>query len=163
MARAFPRSSFVGIDVHAESVTVARDRVAQAGLTGRVQVEVGSAHELNGGPYDLVTMFDALHDMGDPLGVARHIADQLAPDGTWMIVEPLAGDTLSENLTPLGRVYYALSMFICVPNALAQEGGYSLGAQAGPEPIRRLVTAAGFSRFRAIASGPFTAVYEARR
>jgi 2-polyprenyl-3-methyl-5-hydroxy-6-metoxy-1,4-benzoquinol methylase len=162
MARAFPRSSFLGLDGHEASVARARAAVAEAGLGDRVRVEIRCAHELIGGPYDLVTIFDALHAMGDPVGVARRVAEQLAPDGTWMIVEPFAGATVAENLTPLGRVQYALSMFVAVPNALSQEGGYSLGAQAGGEPIRRLVTAAGFSRFRLAATGPFCAVYEAR-
>jgi 2-polyprenyl-3-methyl-5-hydroxy-6-metoxy-1,4-benzoquinol methylase len=162
MARAFPRSTFLGLDGHEASVLRARGAVAEAGLGDRVRVEVRCAHELSHGPYDLVTIFDALHGMGDPVGVARRIAEQLAPDGTWMIVEPSAGATVAENLTPMGRVQYALSMFVSVPNALSQEGGYSLGAQAGGEPIRRLATAAGFSRFRLAATGPFCAVYEAR-
>ncbi len=162
MAQAFPSSTFVGLESHEPSVAAARARVAQAGLGDRVRIEAGRAQDLDDGPYELVTVFDALHGMGDPVGVARHVAKQLAPDGTWMIVEPLAGDTVAANLTPLGRLHYALSLFVCVPNALSQEGGYSLGAQAGAEPIRRLATAAGFSRFRLAARGPFTAVYEAR-
>jgi len=162
MARAFPRSTFLALDLHEPSVARARAEVAEAGLGSRVRIELRNAQELSGGPYDLVTVFDALHGMGDPVGVARHVAEQLAPDGTWMIVEPSAGASVAENLTPMGRVQYALSMFVCVPNALSQEGGYSLGAQAGAEPIRRLVTAAGFSRFRLAATGPLSAVYEAR-
>jgi SAM-dependent methyltransferase len=162
MAQAFPRSTFVGLDSHPDSVATARARVTDLGLSDRVRIDVAWARELGGGPYDLITTFDALHDMGDPPGAARHVAEQLAPDGTWMIVEPFAGGTPAENLTPTGRYFYAISVLLCVPRALSQEGGYSLGAQAGEEPIRRLVTAAGFSRFRAVARDPFTAVYEAR-
>ena len=123
---------------------------------------MASAQTFNGGPYDLVTTFDALHDMGDPLGAAQHIREQLRHDGTWMIVEPAAGLSVSENLNPVGRVYYAFSTFLCVPNALSQDGGYSLGAQAGEEPIRRLAGDAGFSRFRRVTQTPFNIVYEAR-
>jgi 2-polyprenyl-3-methyl-5-hydroxy-6-metoxy-1,4-benzoquinol methylase len=162
MARAFPRSTFVGLDPHEPSVAAARAQVEQAGLAERVRVVRGSVRDLDGGPYDLVTIFDALHGMGDPVAVARHIAEQLAPDGTWMIVEPSAGGTVPENFSPIGRIHYALSIFLCVPNALSHEGGYSLGAQAGAEPIQRLVTAAGFSRFRLAATSMFTAVYEVR-
>ena len=110
-----------------------------------------------------MTSFDCLHDMGDPLGAARHIRETLAPDGTWMIVEPAAGGNVTDNLNPVGRVYYSFSTFVCVPNALSQEGGYSLGAQAGEEPIRRLATDAGYSAFRRVAETPFNIVYEARR
>jgi hypothetical protein len=114
------------------------------------------------GPYDLVTTLDVLHDLGDPFGAARQIREQLAPDGTWMIVEPIAGTSVTANLNPVGRMYYALSTFLCVPNALAQEGGYSLGAQAGQTPVRRLVLTAGFGRFRRVAQDLLHAVYEAR-
>jgi hypothetical protein len=123
---------------------------------------VASAQTFDVGPYDLVTTLDTLHDMGNPLGAARHIRQQLADDGTWMIVEPAAGSTVSDNLNPVGRVYYSFSTFLCVPNALSQDGGYSLGAQAGEEPVRRLATDAGFSRFRRVAENPFNIVYEAR-
>jgi Methyltransferase domain len=108
-----------------------------------VKFDVASAQTFNGGPYDLVTSFDCLHDMGDPAGAARHIRDQLAPDGTWMVVEPAAGNSVAENLNPVGRVYYSFSTFLCVPNALSQDGGYSRGAQAGEAAIQRLVSDAG--------------------
>ena len=107
--------------------------------------------------------FDCLHDMGDPLGAARHVRDALAPDGTWLIVEPAAGDTVVDNLNPVGRVYYSFSTFLCVPNALSQSGGYALGAQAGEAAIRQVVTDAGFTRFRRAAETPFNLVFEARR
>ena len=109
-----------------------------------------------------MTTFDCLHDMGDPLGAARHVRASLASDGTWLIVEPFAGDTVADNLNPVGRVYYGFSTFLCVPNALSQPGGYALGAQAGEAAIRQVVTDAGFTRFRRVAETPFNIVYEAR-
>jgi SAM-dependent methyltransferase len=162
MARAYPKSRFTGSDYHEESVTAARKQAADAGLAGQVSFDVASAQTFGGGPYDLVTSFDCLHDMGDPLGAARHIRDMLAPDGTWMVVEPAAGGSVTDNLNPVGRVYYSFSTFLCVPNALSQDGGYSLGAQAGEEPVRRLVTDAGFTGFRRVTETPFNIVYEAR-
>ncbi|GAA2866708.1 SAM-dependent methyltransferase [Actinoplanes cyaneus] len=162
MAGAYPASVFTGSDPHAGSIEQARKRAGNAGLESRARFAVAGAQEFSGGPYDLVTTFDALHDMGDPLGAARHVRSQLTPDGTWMIVEPAAGDSVSANLNPVGRVYYSFSAFLCVPSALSQEGGYSLGAQAGEEPIRRLTADAGFTRFRRAAETPFNIVYEAR-
>jgi len=162
MAEAFPQSTFTGSDYHGDSVEAARKRAEDQGLDGRVRFEAASAQTFDGGPYNLVTTFDCLHDMGDPLGAARHVRQQLAEDGTWMIVEPAAGSSVSENISPVGRVYYSFSAFLCVPNALSQDGGYSLGAQAGEEPVRRLATDAGFSRFRRVAQTPFNIVYEAR-
>jgi SAM-dependent methyltransferase len=163
MASEYPRSTVVGSDPHAESITTARKRAAEEGLDDRMRFEVASAQTFTGGPFDLVTTFDALHDMGDPLGAARHVLEQLAEDGTWMIVEPFAGATVNDNLNPVGRIYYSFSTFLCVPNALSQEGGYSIGAQAGEEPMRRIVTDAGFGTFRRVAETPFNIVYEARR
>jgi SAM-dependent methyltransferase len=162
MARAFPKSSFTGSDYHEESITQARKHVADAGLAGQVKFDVASAQTFDGGPYDLVTTFDCLHDMGDPVGAARHIREMLAPDGTWMVVEPYAGNCVTDNLNPVGRVYYSFSTFLCVPNALSQDGGYSLGAQAGEEAIRRLAADAGYARFRRAAESPFNIVYEVR-
>jgi SAM-dependent methyltransferase len=163
MAQAFPASTFAGSDYHDDSVDQATKRAESLGLDGRATFAVASAQSFKGGPYDLVTTFDTLHDMGDPLGAARHIRDQLAEGGTWMIVEPAAGATVGDNLNPVGRVYYSFSAFLCVPNALSQEGGYSLGAQAGEEPVRRLAADAGFGRFRRVAETPFNIVYEAKR
>ena len=162
MARAYPNSSFTGSDYHEESIIQARKRIAEAGLGDQVTFEVASAQTFAGGPYDLVTSFDCLHDMGNPVGAARHIREMLAPDGTWMVVEPYAGDSVTDNLNPVGRVYYSFSTFLCVPNALSQDGGYSLGAQAGEEPIRRLAADAGYTRFRRVAETPFNIVYQAR-
>jgi ubiquinone/menaquinone biosynthesis C-methylase UbiE len=163
MARAYPQSTFTGSDYHQESITEARKRAADAGLTAQVSFDVASAQTFGGGPYDLVTTFDCLHDMGDPLGAARHIREALASDGTWLVVEPAAGNSIADNLNPVGRVYYSFSTFLCVPNALSQAGGYSLGAQAGEESIRRLATDAGYSRFRRAAETPFNIVYEIRQ
>ncbi|GAA3444617.1 class I SAM-dependent methyltransferase [Planomonospora venezuelensis] len=162
MAQAYPNSTFVGSDYHADSVRQAETRVADAGLGDRVRFETASAQTFGGGPYDLVTSFDCLHDMGDPISAARRVRESLAPDGTWMVVEPAAGDSPAANLNPVGRAYYSFSTFLCVPNALSQAGGYSLGAQAGEAPIRRLATEAGFTRFRKVAENPFNMVYEVR-
>jgi SAM-dependent methyltransferase len=162
MATAYPEATFSGSDYHEGSVTEARIRAKEAGVADRVTFEVARAQTFGGGPYDLVTTFDALHDMGDPLGAARHVRESLAPDGTWMIVEPYAGDAVADNLNPVGRVYYSFSTFLCVPNALSQPGGYALGAQAGEPAIRRLAVDAGFTRFRRAAETPFNLVFEAR-
>ncbi|TDC34682.1 SAM-dependent methyltransferase [Kribbella albertanoniae] len=164
MAEAFPNSTFRGVDGHPASIDQARERAKDNDLDGRVTFDVAVAQDFGklGPEFDLVTTFDSLHDMGDPLGAARHIRESLTPDGTWMIVEPYAGDEVSDNLNPVGRVYYSFSSFLCVPNALSQEGGYSLGAQAGERPIHSLVLDAGFTRFRRVAETPFNIVYEAR-
>ena len=124
--------------------------------------EVASAQTFAGTGYDLVATFDCLHDMGDPVGAARHVREALAPDGTWLVVEPAAGDDVRDNLNPVGRLYYSFSTLLCVPNALSQSGGYSLGAQAGEAAIRRVATEAGFTRFRRAAETPFNLVYEVR-
>jgi SAM-dependent methyltransferase len=162
MASEFPASRFAGSDGHDASIAQARLRAKEAGVEDRVEFEVATAQSFGGSGYDLVTTFDALHDMGDPLGAARHVRERLAADGTWMIVEPYAGETVADNLNPVGRVYYAFSTFLCVPNALSQSGGYSLGAQAGEAPMAQLAADAGFSRFRRVAETPFNLVYEAR-
>jgi ubiquinone/menaquinone biosynthesis C-methylase UbiE len=162
MAQAFPRSRFIGSDYHEGSIQAARQRAADAGVDDRVSFEVSGAQALDAHDLDLVTTFDCLHDMGDPLGAASRVRASLAPDGTWMIVEPAAGDTVESNLNPVGRLYYSFSTFLCVPNAMSQPGGYALGAQAGEAAIRQVVTDAGFTRFRRVAETPFNLVYEAR-
>jgi 2-polyprenyl-3-methyl-5-hydroxy-6-metoxy-1,4-benzoquinol methylase len=162
MAQAYPGSTITGSDYHDESVQIAHKRAAEAGVAHRTSFEVASAATFSGRDLDLVTSFDCLHDMGDPLGVARHVRESLAADGTWMVVEPRAGDTLTENLNPVGRLYYAFSTLLCVPNGRSQPGGYSLGAQAGPAAIRQIATDAGFTRFRQAAETPFNIVYEIR-
>jgi SAM-dependent methyltransferase len=160
MASAFPASAFVGYDYHDGSVETARRRASAAGLDTRF--EVAPAAGFPGHGYDLVTMFDCLHDMGDPAGAARHVREALAPDGTWMIVEPAAGDRVEDNLNPVGRAYYGFSTLLCTPCSLSQEGGLALGAQAGEARISDVVRSAGFSRFRRVAETPFNIVYEAR-
>jgi len=162
MAKAYDKSVFIGSDDHQGSIEQAEKRAVEAGVDGWTRFQVASAQDFGGGPFDLVTTFDCLHDLGDPMRAARHIRESLAPDGTWMIVEPYAGDAVPDNLNPVGRVYYGFSTFLCVPNALSQQGGYSLGAQAGEEPVRHLAADAGFTRFRRVAETPFTIVYEAR-
>jgi len=160
MAQAYPNSQLVGSDYHSESVEGARKRAADAGVGERVSFEVASAQTFGGTGYDLVTTFDCLH--GDPVGAARHVREALDSDGTWLVVEPFAGTTVADNLNPVGRVYYSFSTFLCVPSALSQPGGYSLGAQAGEPGIRRVMTEAGFTRFRQAAETPFNIVYEVR-
>jgi SAM-dependent methyltransferase len=162
MAQAFPRSTFVGSDYHAGSIETARIRAEEAGVGDRVTFEAAAAASHPGDGYDLVTMFDCLHDMGDPVGAARKVRELLAPDGTWMIVEPAAGDRVEDNLNPVGRAYYGFSTLLCTPASLSQDVGLALGAQAGGARIREVVEAAGFTRFRRVAETPFNHVYEAR-
>lgn len=162
MAEAFPRSRFVGFDVHAPSIEVARRRAVEAGVADRVRFEVASAQTFAGQGYDLVTMFDSLHDMGDPVGAARRVREVIAPDGTWMVVEPIAGDRVEDNLNPVGRVYYGFSTLLCTPASLSQDVGLALGTQAGPARIQDVTIAGGFSRFGTIAETPFNRVFEVR-
>jgi SAM-dependent methyltransferase len=162
MAQAFPHSSFVGSDYHEGSIETARRRAQEAGVADRVRFHVASATEDGGADYDLVTMFDCLHDMGDPVGAARQVRGSLKPDGTWMIVEPQAGDRIEDNLNPVGRAYYGFSTFLCTPASLSQDVGLALGAQAGEARIGDVVGAGGFSRFRRAAETPFNLVLEAR-
>jgi len=163
MAEAFPSSTFVGYDYHAESIDEARSRAAAAGVSGRVRFEVAPADSFGGTNYDLVTTFDALHDMGDPVGAAEHVCRSLADTGTWMIVEPQAGDHVQDNLTPVGRAYYGFSTLLCTPASLSQEVGLALGTQAGPARIRDVVAQGGFTRFAKVAETPFNQVLEVRR
>jgi SAM-dependent methyltransferase len=162
MAQTFPNSTFVGSDYHAGSIETARRRAGEAGVDGRVRFEVASAASYGGTGYDLVTMFDCLHDMGDPVGAARHVHSTLKPDGTWMIVEPFAGDRVEENMNPVGRTYYAFSTLLCTPASLSQDVGLALGAQAGQARIADVTGAGGFTRFRRAAETPFNLVYEVR-
>jgi len=162
IAQAFPEATVSGSDYHEASIELARKRAADAGVAHRVTFEAAAASGFSGTGYDLVATFDSLHDMGDPLGAARHIRAAIADDGTWMVVEPRAGDHLEDNLNPVGRAYYGLSSFLCVPNARSQAGGYSLGAQAGEAAVRQLATDAGFTRFRLVAQTPLNNVYEVR-
>ena len=161
MAQSFPRSKFFGFDFHPKSIELARERAKQAGVADRVKFEVASSTDFPGKDYDFVTHFDCLHDMGDPVGAARHVREALKPDGTWMIVEPFAGDRVEENLNPIGRVFYAASTMICVPASLAHNGP-ALGAQAGEARLREVVTSGGLKRFRRATETPFNLVLEAR-
>lgn len=162
MAQAFPNSEFFGFDYHEASIEQARVRAADAGLSERITFETAAAKNFPGEAYDLVCVFDCLHDMGDPLGAAKHIHDVLAPDGTWMIVEPYANDSVEENLNPVGRVFYGASTVICTPASLAQEVGLALGAQAGEAQLASLIKEAGFSQVRRAAETPFNLVLEAK-
>ncbi len=163
MAKAFPKSLFCGFDYHSGSIEYARHVAGRDGLLDQIKFEVASSksYPVNGG-YDLVTFFDCLHDMGDPIGAAAHVFSSLKPDGTWMIVEPFAHNRPEENHNPIGRIYYSASTMICTPASLAQEVGAALGAQAGEERIRGVVSAAGFTRFRRAAETHFNLVFEAR-
>jgi SAM-dependent methyltransferase len=162
MAQAFPASTFVGSDYHEGSITTARQRAAEAGVSDRIRFEVASASSFSGRGYDLVTMFDCLHDLGDPVGAARHVRQTLAPDGTWMIVEPIAGDRVEDNLNPLGRLFYGFSTLLCTPASLSQDVGLALGGQAGEARIRDVVSQAGLTRFRRASETLINAVFEAR-
>jgi SAM-dependent methyltransferase len=159
MAEAFPNSEFIGFDFHAPSIERAR---SEANGRANLRFEVAKAQDFPGNGFDLVTVFDALHDMGDPVGAAAHARKTLKPDGTLMLIEPLAGDSLEQNLNPVGRIYYAFSTSICVPASLAQEVGAALGAQAGEARLRDVVREGGFTRFRRAAETPFNMVLEAR-
>jgi len=162
MAKTFPKSRFFGFDYHPASIEAARESAEVAGVSQNTSFEVAKAKEYSGGPYDFVAVFDCLHDMGDPVGAARHVRETLAEDGTWMIVEPFANDRLKDNLNPVGRVYYSFSTLLCTPCSRSQEVALCLGAQAGEARVREVVNAGGFSRFRRAAETPFNLIYEAR-
>jgi len=162
LAKAFPKSRFFGFDYHDKSIQAARANAQRDGVADRVTFEVAKAKEFPGKDYDLVAVFDCLHDMGDPVGAAAHVRQSLAKDGTWMIVEPFANDQLVDNLNPVGRVMYSFSTLLCTPCSRSQEVGLCLGAQAGESRIRDVVTSAGFNRFRRATETPFNIVYEAR-
>jgi 2-polyprenyl-3-methyl-5-hydroxy-6-metoxy-1,4-benzoquinol methylase len=161
-AQAYPVSTFVGTDYHESSIEAARRAAERAGVADRVTFEVSSAKQLSGGPYDLVCVFDALHDMGDPVGAALQVRSQLADDGTWLVVEPFAGDTVEDNLNPVGRIFYAGSTMLCTPASLSQEVGLALGAQAGERRLAEVLRDGGFSRVRRAAETPFNLVLEVR-
>ena len=162
MAQAFPRSEFVGFDYHDASIAHARSAASREGLNGNIRFQTAAAKEYPGDGYDLVCMFDCLHDMGDPVGAAAHVLDSLDPGGTWLIVEPFAGDRLEDNLNPVGRVYYGASTLVCTPASRDQEVGLALGAQAGEARLREVVSEGGFTRFRRATETPFNLVLEAR-
>jgi ubiquinone/menaquinone biosynthesis C-methylase UbiE len=162
IAERYRSAEVIGFDYHDASIAQARRRAEAAGVADRVRFEVAAADAFPGASYDLVACFDCLHDMGDPVAVARHVRGTLADDGTWMIVEPYAGDRVEDNLNPVGRAYYAFSTMLCTPNSLSQAGGLALGAQAGAARLREVVTAGGFTRFRRAAETPFNLMLEAR-
>jgi SAM-dependent methyltransferase len=162
MAEAYPNSRFVGFDYHAPSIERARRLAAEAGVSDRASFEIASAKDFPGENYDMVAIFDALHDMGDPVGASRHILRALAKDGTWMLVEPFAHDDLADNLNPIGRMFYSASTMICTPASLSQEVGLGLGAQAGEARLRKVVEEAGFTRFRRAAETPVNLIFEVR-
>lgn len=161
MAEAFPASTFVGIDAHRGSIETARERAAATPAANRITFEARAATDLRG-PFDLVCFFDCLHDMGDPVGALTHVRDQLAPGGTVMVVEPMAGDSVEENLNPVGAAYYGFSTLLCTPGSLSQDVGSALGAQAGEARLRAVAGQAGFSSVRRVAETPFNMVLELR-
>ncbi|ANP90395.1 class I SAM-dependent methyltransferase [Rhizobium leguminosarum] len=162
MAQAYPASRFTGFDYHGPSIERAKAAAKDAGVADRVTFEQGSAAEFPGRGYDMVAMFDCLHDMGDPVGAGRHVKETLGPNGTWLIVEPFAHDHLKDNLNPVGRVYYGASTMICTPASLSQEVGLGLGAQAGEMKLRKVALDAGFTHFRRATETPFNMVFEVR-
>jgi SAM-dependent methyltransferase len=162
LAQAYPASRFIGFDYHAPSITTATQRARDGGVADRVTFAQATAKDYPGQDYDLICFFDCLHDMGDPVGAARHAYQALKPDGTVLLVEPFAGDRLQENSTPVGRLFYAASTFICTPNSLSQEVGLGLGAQAGEARLREVFREAGFTRFRRATETPFNLICEAK-
>jgi SAM-dependent methyltransferase len=162
MAQAFPRSTFIGFDYHQPSIAKARAAADAAGVGDRVRFEVADAANYPGTGYDLVAMFDCLHDMGDPVGASGHVLRSLDASGTWLIVEPRAGDAVEDNLNPVGRIFYSASTLLCVPASRSQEVGLCLGAQAGPARIEAVVREGGFGAFRTATETPFNLVFEAR-
>ncbi|AVC47528.1 O-methyltransferase family protein (plasmid) [Rhizobium leguminosarum bv. viciae] len=162
MAQAYPASHFTGFDYHGPSIERAKAAAQDAGVADRVTFQQGSAAEFPGRGYDMVAMFDCLHDMGDPVGAGRHVKETLGPNGTWLIVEPFANDHLKDNLNPVGRVYYGASTMICTPASLSQEVGLGLGAQAGEMKLRKVALDAGFTHFRRATETPFNMVFEVR-
>ena len=162
LAQAYPKSQFFGFDYHGPSIEAARKAATKAGVSDRVTFQKAAAKDFPGTGYDLVAFFDCLHDMGDPVGAATHVLRSLAPDGTWMIVEPFASDRVEDNFNPVGRVYYSASTLICTPASRSQEVGLALGAQAGEGRIREVVTRGGFGTFRRAAETAFNLVFEAK-
>lgn len=162
MAKSYPKSKFFGFDYHEKSIETAQKRAQEAGVADRIQFKTAKAKDYPGESYDFVTFFDCLHDMGDPVGAASHVRSSLKKDGTWMIVEPAAGDKLEDNLHPIGRAFYGASTLLCTPASLSQEVGLALGAQAGQKRLGEVVSAGGFTHFRRATETPFNLIFEAR-
>ena len=163
MAKSYPKSKFFGFDYHDKSIETAKERAKDAGVGDHIEFKVAKAKDYPGKDYDFVTFFDCLHDMGDPVGAADHVRSTLKKDGTWMIVEPSAGDRLEDNLHPIGRAFYGASTLLCTPASLSQEVGLALGAQAGEKKLREVVSAGGFKSFRRATQTPFNLIFEARQ
>lgn len=163
MAKSYPKSNFFGFDYHDKSIETARQRAKDAGVGDRIEFKIAKAKEYPGKDYDFVTFFDCLHDMGDPAGAAAHVRSTMKKDGTWMIVEPCAGDKLEDNLHPIGRAFYGASTLLCTPASLSQEVGLALGAQAGEKRLRQVVAEGGFGHFRKAVQTPFNLIFEARQ
>jgi 2-polyprenyl-3-methyl-5-hydroxy-6-metoxy-1,4-benzoquinol methylase len=163
MAQAYPNSAFVGFDYHEGSIAAARKLAAQAGVVDRVSFTVSTATDFPGTGYDLITSYDCVHDMGNPGAVGRQVRQALAPDGTWLIVEPnLPGELTELAAHPFGRLFAGTSATVCLPSALAQRGEYALGNHAGEDALRSIVTRAGFTHWRRATETPVNAIYEAR-
>lgn len=162
MAKAYPNSTFYGFDYHDRSIELAREAAKKAGVADRIHFEIAMAKNFPGNDYDFVAFFDCLHDMGDPAGAAAHVRQALKPEGVWMIVEPYAEDTPEANHNPIGRILYSASTMLCVPASMSQEVGAALGAQAGEQKLREVVTSGGFTRFRRATQTPFNLVFEAK-
>lgn len=162
MANAFPNSEFHGFDYHAPSIERAREAAAEVGVAERIKFEPATAKDFPGSDYDLVCMFDCLHEMGDPVSASAYVLETLDPDGAWMIVEPFANDELIDNLNPVGRVFSGGSTMICTPASLDQEVGLALGAQAGEARLREVLERGGFTRVRRASETPFNPILEAR-
>jgi SAM-dependent methyltransferase len=163
LAEAYPKSTFIGFDYHEASVQVARKRALEAGVADRVRFEVATAKNFPGKDYDLICFMDCLHDLGDPLGAARHARQAVADRGSVLLVEPHAGDRVEQNFNPVGRIFYAASTAFCTPNSLSQEGGAALGAQAGESKVAEIAFQAGFNTFRRAAETPFNLIFEAQK
>ncbi|MCI4320414.1 MAG: class I SAM-dependent methyltransferase [Thermoplasmata archaeon] len=163
MAKQYPKSQFVGYDYHAESIEWARNAAVTDGVSKNADFEVAMAKDFKGKDFDLITFFDCLHDMGDPVGAMKHAHQALKPNGTAMVVEPFAKDTVEQNLNPVGRVFYNASLLLCVPSSLAQEVGKGLGAQASDAELTDVIKAGGFTKVRKTVETPFNRVFEARR
>ncbi len=162
MAKAYPNSRFYGFDYHDKSIETARRKAQEAGVSDRITFEVANSKDYPGNDYDLITSFDCLHDMGDPVGASAHVKSTLTEDGTWLIVEPFAGDTPESNHNPIGRIYYSASTLICTPASLSQEVGLALGAQAGEKRLREVVTEGGFTSLRRATETPFNIILEVK-
>jgi 2-polyprenyl-3-methyl-5-hydroxy-6-metoxy-1,4-benzoquinol methylase len=163
MAKSYPRSKFFGFDYHDKSIETAKQRANDAGVGDRIEFKTAKAKDYPGEDYDFVTFFDCLHDMGDPVGAAAHVRNTMKSNGTWMIVEPAAGDKLEDNMHPIGRAFYGASTLLCTPASLSQEVGLALGAQAGEHRLREVVSAGGFQHFRRATETPFNLIFEARQ